>query len=108
MFKYKDLDKICKILCEKYKLVYSYGTGFISGAGFDWIIMDVTHGALTKRPRLLIVDWKFGNGIDNSKLIDVTPKSFVEIEKCLIESIKKFKECCVKNKLEDMEQDFEN
>lgn len=101
MFKFKELNEICKKLCDRYNLEYSFGTGYIKGAGFSWIIIDVTHGALTKRPRLLITDWK-------SKSIDVTTKSFDEIEKCLIESIKKFKECCVKDRLDDMEKDFEN
>lgn len=108
MFKYKELNKICKTLCEKYNLEYGFGNGYISGADFSWIIINVTNGALTERPRLLITDWKFGNCIDNSKSIDVTTKSFDEIEKCLVESIKKFKECCIKDKLDEMEQDFEN
>lgn len=108
MFKYKDLNEICEKLCSKYNLKYSCGTGYIYGAGFSWIIIDVTPGDLTKRPRLLITDWKFGNCIDNLKSIDVTTKSFDEIEKCLIESITKFKECCVKDRLNYMEKDFEN
>ena len=112
MFKYKELTEICKKLCNKYNLVYGFGNGYIYGYiygnGFSWIIINVTNGALTERPRLLITDWKFGNCIDCSKIFDVTTKSFDEIEKCLKESIKKFKECCVKDRLYNMEQDFEN
>lgn len=108
MFKFKELNEICKKLCDKYNLEYSFGTGYISGAGFSWIIINVTNGALSERPRLLITDWKFVNHIDCSKSIDVTTKSFDVIEKGLIESIKKFKDCCVKVRLDDMEKDFEN
>lgn len=106
MFKYKDLTEICKKLCDKYNLIYGFGNGYILGNGFSWIIINVTNGVLTERPRLLITDWKFGNCIDCTKIFDVTTKSFDEIEKCLIESIKKFKECCVKDRLYDIEQDF--
>ncbi|MBO7692256.1 MAG: hypothetical protein J6T10_06435 [Methanobrevibacter sp.] len=108
MFKYKDLDKICKTLCDKYNLEYGSGTGFINGADFSWIIIDVRNGTTKVRTRLVITDWKFDKFIDCSKTIDVTTKSFDEIEKCLIESIKRFKECCVKDRLNEMEQDFEN
>ena len=108
MFKYKELKEIFEKLCNKYNLEYVFGNGFISGDGFSCIIIKVMNGTLSERPRLLITDWKFGNCIDCSKIFDVTTKSFDEIEKCLRESIKKFKEYCVKRRLDDMEKDFEN
>ena len=105
MFKYKELKEIFEKLCNKYNLEYVFGNGFISGDGFSCIIIKVMNCTLSERPRLLITDWIFGS---DTKTHDVTTKSFDEIEKCLRESIKKFKEYCVKRRLDDMEKDFEN
>lgn len=102
MYKYKELKEIFEKLCNKYNLYYLFGNGFISGNGFSCIIIKITNGTLSESPRLLITDWISGSDID------VTTNSFDEIEKCLLETIKKFKEYCVKKRLDDMEKDFEN